>query len=972
MTTIRSYRGDLWTPYDPRLIMNDKKGGRKVLTAIKDLLSRCTHFRFFVAFVNQEGVISLINQLRALEDRGIRGEILVSQYLNFTEPLALRSLLQFKNLDVRINTDDSMHTKGYFFYESDSASVLIGSSNWTASALSSNLELNVLLEAEEGGDFLNEVDALFEKYFNSASKVDETFIENYERGRHIRRAPSPDVQNNLELVSFQASQTFDTPLQPNRMQVEALAKLGELRARGETKGLIVSATGTGKTLLSAFDALSVDASRLLFVVHRETIAQSALKDFETIFGDSRTYGVFGGGSKETGADFIFSTVQTLSKESNLQKFDPTHFDYVIVDESHRAGAHSYKVFLDYFKPGFLLGMTATPERTDGQDIYSLFDHNLAYEIRLQRALEENMLCPFHYFGISDLILDGVSIDDHTDFRNLVSDQRVEHIIRALELYGCDDGVVRGLIFCSRVEECEELAQKFKVLGKRCISLSGKDSIEFREEAIRRLEADPSDSLKLDYIFSVDIFNEGVDIPSVNQIVMLRPTQSAIIFVQQLGRGLRRLQNKEKYLTVIDFIGNYNQNFLIPVALFGDQTLEKDKLRRLMVGGNDLVPGQSTVNFDEIAKQRVFDAVNQANLNTLKELKADYGAMKAKVGRVPTMLDFIEQNGRDPYSFAKHKKSFYGFSYFVEPQGTLPELEDNLQKALAALSRYVLNGKYIEEIEIVERLLSDGRADLDQLAGSLDWLSSDKQVKPRLRAAVTNLNLEFRREQVKKDGKTSLVKINESIGTNLVNLESGAVLIHKDLEMMWTDEFRRQLSDLCGAARSVFERNFDIDLYENGLVRYRKYERGDVFRALLWEENPVAQNVGGYLISPDRSNCPIFVTHDKSEEISATTKYEDAFISPSRLEWYSKSKRTLESPEIEYLRNISPDQRLPLFVKKSDDEGISFYYLGDVRPEEKSFLQETMASPDNKPVSVVKMNLELEHSVPESLYNYLVT
>jgi superfamily II DNA or RNA helicase len=235
-------------------------------------------------------------------------------------------------------------------------------------------------------------------------------------------------------------------------------------------------------------------------------------------------------------------------------------------------------------------MTATPERTDGEDIYRLFDFNLAYEIRLQRALEENMLCPFHYFGISDLRVDGSVIDELTSFNLLTSDTRVDHIIENIELYGCHKDVPRGLIFCSRVDECYELAAQFELRGKRSVALSGSDSIAYRDETIIRLELPETDPDKLDYIFSVDIFNEGVDIPSINQIIMLRPTQSAIIFVQQLGRGLRKVKGDNKYLTVIDFIGNYTQNYLIPVALHGDKTLEKDEIRRLLVGGNDLLPG----------------------------------------------------------------------------------------------------------------------------------------------------------------------------------------------------------------------------------------------------------------------------------------------------------------------------------------------------------------------------------------------
>lgn len=955
----------------PYLVLNDTAAGRKTLTKISSLLATCGSFRFFVAFVNQEGVISLIDQLIALEKRGVRGKVLVSQYLNFTSPQALRTLLKFSNLDLRINTADSMHTKGYFFYGESGAQFLIGSSNWTAAALASNLELNVLVSAGAESPLYEEVSQTFDRYFALATQVDEEFIRQYEKEVVAPETSQVIDAPHLALVEPPARPSFQTTLQPNAMQAEALSRLSALRAAGENKALVVSATGTGKTYLAAFDALSVGARRLLFVVHRETIAKSALEDFRRIFGVTRTYGVLGGGLSEVEADFVFCTVQTLSKEKNLKRFEPDQFDYVIVDESHRAGANSYKFFLDYFSPHFLLGMTATPERTDGEDIFKFFDFNLAYEIRLQRALEEKMLCPFHYFGVSDLTIDGAPVDDLTEFRNLVTSERVEHIISAVDLYGCDDGVVRGLVFCSRVEECEVLALRFNERGKRSIALSGRDSNEDREAAIVRLEADPRDPAKLDYIFSVDVFNEGIDIPLVNQIVMLRPTQSAIIFVQQLGRGLRKLSHREKYLTVIDFIGNYSQNFLIPVALYGDQTLDKDELRRLLVGGNDLLPGQSTVSFDEVSRQRIFDSVNQSNLNTYKELKADYRAMRARVGRIPKMLDFVEHGGRDPYSFARHKKSFYEFSKSVEDEGLVPPLDVRLEKVLESFSKYVLNGKYFEEIEIVDRLLQGMPSGFTDLAAASPWSSSEAAGRARFKAAVVNLNLEFRREQVKRAGQTKLVTIGENLSMQLFQIENDRVVFHQDLLDIWTDEFADQLADLSATAGKIFRQNLDLELYSEGLIRYRKYDRGDVFRALLWDENPVAQNVGGYLISPDKSNCPIFVTYDKRDEIASTIKYEDAFIDPQTLVWFSKSKRTLDSPEIQYLRNLNSEQRLPLFVKKSDDEGISFYYLGDVVPLKDSFAQESMAIEGGKSVSVVKLLFRLKHSVPEALYNYLV-
>ena len=274
-------------------------------------------------------------------------------------------------------------------------------------------------------------------------------------------------------------------------------------------------------------------------------------------------------------------------------------------------------------------MTATPERTDNFNIYELFDYNIAYEIRLQAALEEDMLCPFHYFGVTDYEKDGETIDDATELQNLVSHERVQHIIEKINYYGFSGDKVRGLMFCSSKEEAHSLSAALNNEGLKTIALTGDNSQEEREEAIRKLN-----SSELEYILTVDIFNEGIDIPFLNQIVMLRQTQSSIIFIQQLGRGLRKHDSKD-YVTIIDFIGNYKNNYLIPIALSGDQSMNKDNVRRKTVN-TDYIQGVSTINFEEIAKKRIFDAIDNTNLSTLKILKDSlYSEVKNRLGRIPT-------------------------------------------------------------------------------------------------------------------------------------------------------------------------------------------------------------------------------------------------------------------------------------------------------------------------------------------------
>jgi superfamily II DNA or RNA helicase len=656
----------------PFLVLNCRNESVRVLTRIQRELESCANFRFYVAFVNQEGVTSLLQTLEDLKNRNISGQILLSQYLNFTDPMALRTLLKLRNIDLRIAIRDSMHAKGYYFNcEHGISRYIIGSSNWTASALSTNTELNIQVESTSASSLASEIDQEFSYQFSKAIPVTLEFIESYEQRRALKSLSMPQLSTDSNEFSNQVLPlllTTNRPstFSPNTMQEEALASLAALRSSGKNKALLISATGTGKTFLSAFDVQAHGAQRMLFVVHRENIARAALKSFQQIFGQTKKLGLYTGNEKDCDADFLFCTIQTMSKCEHLNRFTQDHFDYIVVDESHRAGAATYANFLNYFRAKFLLGMTATPERTDGADIFKYFDYNIPYEIRLQRALEEQMLCPFHYFGVTDLTVNGEEVEEYSDFNKLTAAERVCRIIEKLEFYNCDDGVVRGLIFCSRVDEAKTLSIEFNKRSYRTVALDGNSSEEDRELAISRLEAASDAHEKLDYILTVDIFNEGVDIPQCNQIVLLRPTQSPIVFVQQLGRGLRKIDSKKnKYLTVIDFIGNYTNNFLIPIALFGDRTYDKDSIRRLLVSGNEGLPGSSTINFDRIAREKIFKSINSANTKKLKDLKTDFFALKSRIGRSPMMCDFVAHDLRDPRSFADYSGSFYAFAKSID-------------------------------------------------------------------------------------------------------------------------------------------------------------------------------------------------------------------------------------------------------------------------------------------------------------------
>lgn len=655
--------------YRPEFVYNDYKQGKKVLVSLEQELKRCDEFFISVAFITDSGFESLAMILKELERKGIPGKILTTDYLTFSQPKALDRLAQLSNIELKMYRTNSevggFHTKGYIFREDELYRIIIGSSNMTSSAITKNREWNTKIVSTEQGEVAQEILAQFNELWDSPnSQVYEDFIEDYKikylREKMIQKQHKAAMQDQVvEIERYK--------LTPNKMQIAFIDNLTKLRLNNAEKALLVSSTGTGKTLASAFAVREMNSARILFIVHREQIAKQALNSYRKVFGNERTFGLISGNYKDMDADYIFSTMQMMSKSEVYTQFNKEDFDIIVLDECHHAGSNSYQKIMSYFKPKFWLGMTASPD-TNNYDIYELFDHNIAYEIRLQQALEEDLLCPFHYFGIIDLEINGEIFDDNTglrNFANLICDDRVDYIIQNAEYFGYSGDRVKGLIFCSRKEEAKELSQKFNCRYKKngelykTEVLTGEDNQQHREEVIKKLTAEKSDGEAIDYIFTIDIFNEGVDIPEINQVIMLRPTESPVIFIQQLGRGLRKYKEKE-YVVVLDFIGNYMNNFMIPIALSGDRSYNKDNMRRYVREGSRMIPGSSTIHFDEISKKRIYASIDKARTNDLKLLKDSYTTLKYKLGRIPSILEFKKYGSIDVTKIFDKCGSYYTF------------------------------------------------------------------------------------------------------------------------------------------------------------------------------------------------------------------------------------------------------------------------------------------------------------------------
>jgi superfamily II DNA or RNA helicase len=955
--------------FRPYLILNDHRAGKKVLGTILKELKNCDEFWFSVAFITTSGVATIVETLKELSDANIKGKILTSQYLNFTQPEALRRLKQFNNIELRIATEGNFHSKGYLFKKGDLFDLIIGSSNLTASALSSNKEWNLKVTATEHSDLITQTAHEFALDFKQARVVDDAFIDHYEKQYQQLVEHNKRLREKMYDIEYRE-------IKPNLMQREALSNIRYLREAGKKKALLISATGTGKTYLSAFDVREFKPRKLLFVVHRRNIAEASMKTYEALYRGKITTGLYSGSEQDMYADFIFSTVQTLSKDEHLKRFAKNHFDYIVIDETHRAGAASYQKILDHFEPDFLLGMTATPERTDGLDVFKLFDYNIAYEIRLHKAMEEDMLSPFHYYGVSDLSIDGNLVDDAADFNLLTADERVNRIIDKATFYGCDDGNVRGLIFCSRKDECHALSKLFNERGYKTIALTGEDQEEARSKAILCLESDDP-AVKIDYIFTVDIFNEGIDIPRVNQIIMLRPTQSAIIFVQQLGRGLRKVDGKE-YLTVIDFIGNYQRNYLVPVALYGDNSYNKDTLRKLMSTGSQSIPGSSTINFDKITKERIYEAIDRAKLDRFKDMKNDYQLLKFKLGHIPSMCDFVDHGSRDPFTFIDAKKSYFNFVKSVE-RDLVITMDEETCRLLEFLSTEVNNTKRVEESHLLSLLITESSVKKEDFRAFIfdryGYSPSDETIA----SCVNNVNLGF----VTQNFEGTLERISDIFGFENLVYDGNRIELHESfVDRLKNDQFRAYLLDNVDCAIKMYDAGFVNDHFFDGFQLYRKYSRKDVFRILNWDKNPLAQNVGGYIISPGKENCPVFVNYHKHDNISATTNYDDVFLNRQEFQWMSKSKRNLKSPDVVAIRNShnnsndlfgsneATGMRIPLFIKKSNDEGTDFYFMGDVKPIDDSFEETHLKDDKGKKVSVVKLVFKLDRAVDDNIYEYI--
>lgn len=914
----------------PKLLTNN--ANEQVLYPLLQELERCHAFSISVAFITTGGLTMLKAALADLAAKNRRGRILTSTYLQFNQPHMFKQLLRLPNVDVRVTPIQGFHAKGYIFEHSSYKTFIVGSSNLTESALKTNYEWNVKLNSLQDGDLIQKFEQQFEHVWQQATPLTEKWLKAYEQ-QYV--APSQIMQAAEQVAPYVATDAIS----PNRMQQQALTQLHAVRASGEQRALVISATGTGKTYLAAFDVLQARPKRMLFIVHREQILTKAMTDFQRVLKlPAEEFGLVAGSTRQLDRRYVFATIQTLAKDDVLQAITADAFDYILIDEVHKAGAASYLRVIEHFTPSFLLGMTATPERTDDFNIFELFHYNIAYEIRLQQALAENMLCPFHYFGVSE----HTAIDNKATLQQLLVKERVAHIIEKIEYYGYCGETVKGLMFCSKKEEARALSEALNERGYHTAALTGDDSIDVRERVVTQLEEGT-----LDYILTVDIFNEGIDIPLVNQVVMLRQTQSSIIFIQQLGRGLRKHASKE-YVTVIDFIGNYQNNYMIPMALSGDYSYNKDNLRR-HTSETMYIQGLSSIHFERIAKERIFDAINVKTLLTLKMMKKQFTELQHRLGRTPLLEDFMKHRLLDPELLVKNKKHYAAF--LLDAQVNAPTISTEAEGLLTFMSTELLNGKRLHEVLLLKLLLRTPKLSKNAFIELLRQckLPHDEETIASMERMLT---LKFATEQ----SRTAYKHVSAiTVSTHYEWTEEAATALQSSFVQLLVNDVLQ-----CALRKN--------EQYTTApLTLHAKYSRKDYCRLQNWQKD-VSSVVYGYKIDEATTTCPLFIRYHKDEKLNTAVLYEDELLNTTTLKWYTRHGKTIDAT-VEQRILYDDSLTLDIFIQKDGAEGTDFYYLGRATPLHDTIEQHTILK-DNTPTPIVSVHLQMAHEIDEAIYHYL--
>lgn len=656
-------------------------------------LKKADSVDIIVSFLMESGVKMLLDELDNALKRGAKIRILTGNYLGITQPSALYLLK--KKLGSRVDMrfynekDRSFHPKSYIFHYGGYSDIYIGSSNISRSALTSGIEWNYRFSSVSDPKNYEKFYQAFEELFKHHSII----IDDEELKRYSQTWHRPAVAKDLERYEYshqnEENEPEDTKVrllyEPRGAQIEALCALEDTRAEGAKRALVQAATGVGKTYLAAFDSKSYE--RVLFVAHREEILKQAAVSFRNV-RNSEDYGFFTGEEKSTDKSVIFASVATLGRSEYLSEkyFTPDYFQYLVIDEFHHAVNEQYQRIVKYFKPQFLLGLTATPERMDGRNIYEICDYNVPYEISLKDAINKGMLVPFHYYGIyDDTDYSGLHLIRGRYDEKELNETYIGNVHRhdLIYKYYCKYGSKKALGFCCSRAHAEEMAKEFCERGIPSVAVYSNANGTYSEERGKAIEKLKSGEIRV--IFSVDMFNEGVDITSVDMVMFLRPTESPIVFLQQLGRGLRRSKGKE-YLNVLDFIGNYEKAGRVRFLLTG-RTLGKNEYYN--PADRSAFPDDCLIDFD-MKLIDLFSEMDKKHLKVRDQIRNEYYRVKELLGRIPSRMDLFTYMDDDIYRVAIAHSKDNPFKRYLDFRNELGELTEEENLLYSGIGREFIN------------------------------------------------------------------------------------------------------------------------------------------------------------------------------------------------------------------------------------------------------------------------------------------